>query len=127
MVCRRSRFRATSRRDVEWGPNFRWQRKYRARLVSGQPETEDVRAPRNSNASSGVSRGSQEFPWCATRTGEARNQIRISRSRNLALDLFPRSRRPRARDYDLRIEVASAPSLLSFGAKSRIERPGAAR
>src|SRR5215471_21106359 len=105
MVRRCSRFRATSRRHVEWGPNFHWQRKYRARLVSGEPGTEDVRAPRNSNASSRVSRESQEFPWCATRTGEARNQIRIPRSRNLALDLFPRSGRSPTRDYDLRLEV----------------------
>jgi len=52
-----------------------------------------------------LSRESRKFSRCAAGTKEARNQIRIPGSRNLALDLFPRSRRPPARDYDVRLGV----------------------
>ena len=54
---------------------------------------------------------------------EARNQIRIPGSRNRALDLFPRSRRPPARDYDVRGRLARRTSLFvmsSHCAKSKI-------
>ncbi len=47
-----------------------------------------------------------KFPRGAARTRKARNQIRIPGSRNRTLDLFPRSRRPPARDYDVRGRVA---------------------
>ena len=48
----------------------------------------------------------ENFLGCAAGTKEARNQIRIPGSRNRALDLFPRSRRPPARDYDVRRRLA---------------------
>ena len=48
----------------------------------------------------------ENFLAAQQRTKEARNQIRIPGSRNRALDLFPRSRRPPARDYDVRGRVA---------------------
>src|SRR5213075_1613184 len=105
MVHRRSRFGAASRGNVEWCADFYRQRKYRDRLVPCEAEAENVRAPRNSNASSGIPRGPQKFCHCTAGTQDARNQIRIRRSRNLALDLFPRSRRPPARDYDVRGEL----------------------
>ena len=55
----------------------------------------------------------ENFLAAQQRTREARNQIRIPGSRNLALDLFPRSRRPPARDYDLRGRVARRTSRFS--------------
>jgi catechol 2,3-dioxygenase-like lactoylglutathione lyase family enzyme len=43
----------------------------------------------------------RKFSRRAARTGKARNQIRIPRSRNRALDLFPRSRRPPTGNHEL--------------------------
>ena len=48
----------------------------------------------------------ENFRRCAAGTQKTRNQIRIPGSRNRALDLFPRSRRPPTRDHDLRGRVA---------------------
>ena len=57
---------------------------------------------------------------------EARNQIRIPGSRNRALDLFPRSRWPPARDYDVRGRVARRIFALCHVESSR-ERHGCCR
>ena len=70
------------------------------------------------------------FIWRFARTGkissvrsseleEARNQIRIPGSRDRALDLFPRSRRPPARDYDVRRRVARCIRTVSLSQRKK--------
>src|SRR5262249_52483400 len=103
-----SRARAASRGHVGRCANVYWQRKHRDRAVpcEARGKTDIVESPRTSNATPGLSRKPGKFSRRTARTRKARNQIRISRPRNLALYLFPRSRRAPTRDYDLRIAQA---------------------